>query len=114
LTVGIFSENHVKCFEATIPSVRTLLGDLPMEGTIQCQLPSVPLQPGNYFINAGLYSPSWDFVYDYHWQMHRMLISGASTGPGVHSGVVAIHPIWSEMPIKVERSAGMLDTAKLV
>jgi ABC-type polysaccharide/polyol phosphate transport system ATPase subunit len=113
LTVGLFSESHVKCFEATIPSVRTLLGDLPTEGTIQCHLPSVPLRPGCYFLNAGLYSPSWDFVYDYHWQMHRVVISGASMGPSVQSGIVAIHPIWSEMPTKVGRSAGVLNTAPL-
>jgi lipopolysaccharide transport system ATP-binding protein len=113
LTVGLFSESHVKCFEATIPSVRSLLGDLPLTGKVRCHLPHVPLQPGCYYVNAGLYSPTWEFVYDYHWQMHPLLIGGGCVAPGVVSGVVALDPIWSETPIWSQTAprAGCLNTS---
>jgi lipopolysaccharide transport system ATP-binding protein len=95
LSLGIFSEAHVKCFEAIIPSLSATLGPLAESGRVQCHIPQLPLLPGRYFINVGLYPPDWDYVYDYHWQMHTLDITGTTPSLVNESGVISVNPIWS-------------------
>jgi len=96
LTLGIYSDTHVKCFEVTIPSVREAFGPLAECGALSCHLPKLPLRAGCYYINVGLYPPDWDYVYDYHWQMHPLRIF--DDGPAIPhdiAGVVSVRPVWS-------------------
>jgi len=91
--LGIYNEANLKCFETTIPSVRAEFGPLSETGQLRCYLPELPLFPGRYYINVGLYPISWDYIYDYHWQMHEVYL-GRSVDDGA-SGVVRLHPTWS-------------------
>jgi lipopolysaccharide transport system ATP-binding protein len=95
LTVGIYSQANVKCFETQIPSSRAAFGSLTKQGKFSCYLPELPLLPGCYYINVGLYPPDWDYVYDYHWQMHSLYVMNGNGIPSGISGVVSIRPIWS-------------------
>lgn len=95
LTVGIFNEMHVKCFEAAIPSTHAVFGTLAVNGALQCHFPELPLIAGGYYINVGLYPPDWEYVYDYHWQMHSLQIVDAPETLIEVSGVVALSPQWS-------------------
>lgn len=94
-TLGIFNEMHVKCFEATIPSIRSAFGAPALNGVLQCHFPGLPLIAGRYYINVGLYPPNWDYVYDYHWQMHSLQIVDRLATLFQASGVVALSPQWS-------------------
>ncbi len=95
LTLGVFSETNVKCFESTIPSVGSALGAPRSRGVFRCQIPQVALQPGMYFVNVGLYPTNWDYVFDYHWQMHTMRVTEPAGNPPGLSGVLMVHPEWS-------------------
>ena len=68
-TLGIVSDAQVKCFEAGIPSIRTIFGSLSAHQTIRCEITALPLLAGRYFINIGLYPTDWAYFYDFHWQM---------------------------------------------
>lgn len=95
LILGIYSEANVKCFETSIPSVRDAFGYLTNRNTFRCHLSELHLLPGLYYINVGLYPTDWNYVYDYHWQMHRLhIMSKQEALPGI-SGVVSLRPTWS-------------------
>lgn len=85
-TVGIFNESHAKCWEIAIPSLITLDGALQGKHTLRVDLTSLPLVPGRYFLNLGIYPLDWSYLYDRHWQMYPLNITGArTTGPGVYA-----------------------------
>jgi len=50
LSLGTYSETHVKCFEALIHSVSGVLGALALAGTTRCHLPALPLLPERYYV----------------------------------------------------------------
>jgi lipopolysaccharide transport system ATP-binding protein len=84
-TVGIFNDSHVKCWEASIPSLQAVLGGVKNHQSMRVQLSSLPVMPGQYFINVGLYPPDWGFLYDRHWQMYPLNITGpAILGAGIY------------------------------
>jgi lipopolysaccharide transport system ATP-binding protein len=96
VVLGIYNELHVKCFETHLPSARTILGTLPESGCFSCYLPELPLLPGCYYIDVGLYPTDWDYTFDYHWQMHVLHIENRADASPYHvAGVVSIDPRWT-------------------
>jgi lipopolysaccharide transport system ATP-binding protein len=93
--LGIYNEAGVKCFETHIASLRGTFGPLAEKGRFTCDLPTVPLQPGRYYVNVGLYPPDWSYLFDYHWQMHDLLVVNVDDGSQGASGVVALQASWS-------------------
>jgi lipopolysaccharide transport system ATP-binding protein len=85
-TVGLFSDSHVKCWEVAIPSLKTVHGAIKGTHSIRLELTSLPLVPGRYFLNLGIYPSDWSYLYDRHWQMYPLTITGPRTsGPGVYA-----------------------------
>jgi lipopolysaccharide transport system ATP-binding protein len=95
LLLGIYTDTGVKCFETSIASLRATFGPLSMADQFRCQLPALPLQPGRYFINVGLYPPDWAYVYDYHWQMHDFEIVHVDDVRSGATGMLALQPTWT-------------------
>ena len=93
--LGIYSEANVKCFETSIPSIRAEFGPPNDNGCLRCHLPELPLLPGHYYVNVGLFPTNWDYMYDYHWQMHSLYIGSTSQSSGGDTGVVQLRPTWS-------------------
>ncbi|MEW6570511.1 MAG: ABC transporter ATP-binding protein [Nitrospirota bacterium] len=98
--LGIYNETNIKCFETAIVSTNAIVGKIGEHGSLTCSLPGLPLLPGNYFVNVGLYPVKWDYVYDYHWQMHPLYILGSKEMFSGISGVVLLQPAWSISTIK--------------
>lgn len=98
LTVGIFSDGHVKCFEATISSVQGTMGKVTSHSSIRCHLKQLPLLPGSYFINVGIYPTDWSYVYDFHWQMHSLNVFHERTSSSQAGGIVAVETNWVIIP----------------
>ena len=98
LSLGVYSAAHVKCWEAMVPSANARFGPLGDHGTIRCTMPALPLLPGRYYVNVGVYPPDCDFVYDYHWQMHPLTVVSVTENVADVSGVVALEPAWSLTP----------------
>lgn len=97
LTLGIYSETNIKCFETQVPSSSAAFGPLTNRGKFSCQLSELPLLPGLYYINVGLYPTDWDYVYDYHWQMHPLYIMNGNGAFSSGSGIVSLRPVWSNL-----------------
>jgi lipopolysaccharide transport system ATP-binding protein len=95
MSVGIYNELHVKCYETIIPSIRAAFGPLAGHGVLRCELPELPLLGGRHYINVGLYPTDWAYVYDYQWQMHEIWIVGPDEPLFDTSGVIALRPSWS-------------------
>jgi lipopolysaccharide transport system ATP-binding protein len=98
--LGIYSETNIKCFETAVDSANAIFGKIGEHGSLTCHLPEIPLLPGNYFVNVGLYPVNWDYVYDYHWQMHPLYILSSKEMVSGISGVVSLQPAWSISTIK--------------
>ena len=97
-TLGVFNENNMKCFEAYVSSILEAFGQLPEKASIRCRLPELPLLPGRYYINMGLFPTDWSFVYDHHNGMHFLHIMNESEMPVNVSGVVMVRPHWTVRP----------------
>ncbi len=97
LALGIFTETNIKCFESCMSSVITVFGSLSKHGSLSCRLSALPLLPGSYYINVGLYPADWSYVYDYHWQMHPLHVLSKSGECSGISGVISLHPVWSAL-----------------
>jgi lipopolysaccharide transport system ATP-binding protein len=95
LLLGIYTDTGVKCFETSVASLRAAFGPLSLAGHFRCQLPAMPLQPGRYFINVGLYPPDWAYLYDYHWHMHDFEIVNIDDVRSESTGMLALQPIWT-------------------
>lgn len=95
LILGIYSESNVKCFETAIHSLSAAFGPPTEEGSFVCRLPGLPLLPGRYYINVGLYPADWDYLYDYHWQMHELRIVNENDQRNGDTGVISLQPVWS-------------------
>jgi lipopolysaccharide transport system ATP-binding protein len=95
VTLGIYNEAHVNCFEVAVSSAQAAFGNLSITGVLRCRFPELPLLAGRYYINVGLYPPDWDFVYDYHWEMHCLEILSRPDAQLEVSGVVSLGPVWS-------------------
>lgn len=95
ITLGIYSNANVQCFEASVSSVKSLLGSFPHQGSLCCHLKALPLFPGRYYINVGLFPPDWDYIYDYHWQMHTIDIRARKSISSEATGIVSVDFSWS-------------------
>jgi lipopolysaccharide transport system ATP-binding protein len=95
LLLGIYTDAGVKCFETSIASLRDTFGPLSSASQFRCQLPALPLQPGRYFVNVGLYPTNWAYVYDYHWQMHDFEIVHVDEVRSGSTGMLALQPTWT-------------------
>jgi lipopolysaccharide transport system ATP-binding protein len=95
LVLGVFNETNMKCFETYIPSVQAAFGRLAEKGSLRCLLPKLPLLPGQYYVNLGLWPPDWSFIYDYHWQMHPLTVVSENEMPPYVNGVIMVSPNWS-------------------
>jgi lipopolysaccharide transport system ATP-binding protein len=85
-TVGIFSDSHAKCWEVAIPSLRAVHDAINDKHSLRLEIASLPLVPGRYFLNLGLYPLDWSYLYDRHWQMYPLHITGTRTSsPGVYA-----------------------------
>jgi lipopolysaccharide transport system ATP-binding protein len=95
VSLAIFNEADVKCFETIVPSVRAAFGAPAAQGRLRCYLPELPLLPGRYYVNVGLYPVDWSYIYDYHWQMHPLEVVDTARATAQVSGVVSLQPTWS-------------------
>ena len=93
-TLGIFSDSQVKCFEAGLPSLQTVLGSASSRQIIRCEIIALSLLAGSYFINLGLYPTDWAYMYDFHWQMYPLRIAGNNTSGIYTTGVVSLDTRW--------------------
>ena len=67
---------------------------LKEKGRFSCTLPEVPLLPGRYYVDIGLYPPDWDYAFDFQWHLHSFEVTDERASDNV-SGIVSICPVWS-------------------
>lgn len=94
LILGIYSKLNVKCFETYIGSIAATFGPMKEYGRIRCYLPALHLLPDSYYINVGLFPINWEYIYDYHWEIHVLQILSKNKTPSEFSGVVSVIPDW--------------------
>ena len=75
-------EEHVVNVNSASDGVR--LGYLERPTRVLLILDRLDVPPGHYHVNVGMFERNWSYVYDYHWQLHRLELTsaaGASFGP---------------------------------
>jgi lipopolysaccharide transport system ATP-binding protein len=68
-------------------------GELPMRdsATLRLALGELPLTPGEYEVEVGLYPSDWRYAYDCHWDAYRVTVTGADS-----EGYLRVPATWTE------------------
>lgn len=109
LNLGITNETYVNCFEVAVLSARATFGPLIESGVLRCHFPELPLIPGCYYFNVGLYPTDWTYKYDHHLQMHPLKVEQKPGEPSHVTGVVSLSPHWSASAPRKNAVAGKQD-----
>lgn len=64
--VTILHEDGRSCFETSTQKANVELPLLQGTGRVTVDIEALDLDPGNYFIDVGLYEKDWKYAYDYH------------------------------------------------
>ena len=94
-SIGLFNDEKVKCFERPMNSIREVFGAPSEYQIIRCEIHSLPVRPGYYFVNVGLFPKDWSYMYDYHWQMHSFYVKEHGFPNLETTGVLALETRWS-------------------
>jgi lipopolysaccharide transport system ATP-binding protein len=70
----------VKVLDVSTRGDGALLGRLDRRATVRLSLDHLDVEPGSYYFDVGVYERDWAYVYDYHWQAHRLHVGSASRG----------------------------------
>jgi lipopolysaccharide transport system ATP-binding protein len=95
LMLGVFTGDNIKCYETQIPSMVAAFGSLKDHGKVRCRLDALPLLPGTYFVNVGLYPLDWSFTYDSHWQMHPLHVIDPLGDQSNVTGTLRVQVQWA-------------------
>jgi lipopolysaccharide transport system ATP-binding protein len=79
------SDDDALCFHTTTRDSGTALGRVSRGATVSLALERVDLLPGNYTVDAAVYSADWQTTYDYHWHGYEFTVAGDAPGRGLLS-----------------------------
>jgi lipopolysaccharide transport system ATP-binding protein len=83
LSVSIGSDAHENYVDLNTDSDKVPLPLADAPRTVRLHLDRLDLQPGDYFVNVGLYERSWAYAYDYHWRAYPLGITSEHSGSGL-------------------------------
>jgi lipopolysaccharide transport system ATP-binding protein len=75
-------DDGVVCWDVNTETDGVRLGRVD-EATIEVEIASVDLVPGEYAIDPGVYRGDWSYALDYHWQAYPLRVTGRGGGHGV-------------------------------
>lgn len=101
--VSIGTVDGVNMLDVNTESDNVAISSSDKSNIIRVDLDRVDLTAGSYFVNIGLFHPSWEYAYDYHWQAYPLTITG-SHGP---SGKLSPPRSWiASAEIRTVRAGG--------
>jgi lipopolysaccharide transport system ATP-binding protein len=75
-------DDGVVCWDVNTETDGVRLGRVAAT-TIEVEIASVDLVPGEYAIDPGVYRGDWSYALDYHWQAYPLRVTGRAGGHGV-------------------------------
>jgi lipopolysaccharide transport system ATP-binding protein len=72
--IGIYRDDHQLCFRTNTAAKGLVLSTIQGPGRLTLHLDRLDLVGGQYFVNVGAYEQKWTHTYDYHWNVHKLLI----------------------------------------
>ena len=72
----------VVCWDLNTESEGVRLGRVDRV-TVEIEVASVDLMPGEYAFDPGVYRGDWSYALDYHWQAYPLRVTGRGGGQGV-------------------------------
>lgn len=69
----------VKVLDLTTEASGAAAVPLSDNGSISVAIDRLDLEPGTYWLDAGIYSKDWEVPYDYHWDAWRVHVLGIGT-----------------------------------
>jgi lipopolysaccharide transport system ATP-binding protein len=70
------------CLEADTASSGTRVGPVGDCTELSLEVSRLDLMPGRYAVDVGVYSADWETVYDHHWRVYRLDVTGTGGGRG--------------------------------
>jgi lipopolysaccharide transport system ATP-binding protein len=71
-------ESDAEAIDVNTSSDNVRLGRLDRPTRVVLSLDRLDVRPGRYHVNVGIFERSWSHVYDYHWQLHLIEVTGAA------------------------------------
>jgi lipopolysaccharide transport system ATP-binding protein len=75
-------DDGVVCWDVNTETDGVRLGRVD-RATVEIEVASVDLVPGEYAIDPGVYRGDWSYALDYHWQAYPLRVTGRGGGHGV-------------------------------
>lgn len=75
-------DDGVVCWDVNTESDGVRLGRVD-RATVEIEVASVDLVPGEYAFDPGVYRGDWSYALDYHWQAYPLRVTGRAGGQGV-------------------------------
>jgi len=84
LTVSVHrAEDGVVCVDLNSPADALPLGTVEEGAEVVCTIERLDLEPGEYFVDVGVYDPDGAYGYDFHWAAYPLRITGVMIGKGL-------------------------------
>ncbi|MBE9127584.1 MULTISPECIES: ABC transporter ATP-binding protein [unclassified Coleofasciculus] len=84
-SVAISREDGQICFDTNTEVMSVSLPLIQGEGQVKLHLERLDLNGGKYFIDVGIYEPTWAYAYDYHWHVYPLEIQSPVNKNGILS-----------------------------
>jgi lipopolysaccharide transport system ATP-binding protein len=68
--------SEIACCEASTDNDDVSLGRVDGRTRVAFRWDEIELLPGDYVVDLGVYEPSWDYAYDYHWHAYEFRVLG--------------------------------------
>ncbi len=107
--ISITREDGTICVDTNTESARVSTERLPPEGIVRFSIPRLELGAGRYFVNAGIFDPTWSHAYDYHWHVHPLVVHGAEEHKGIHAPPCR----WEALPLGDASGVAAVTAARL-
>lgn len=80
------TSDGVVCCDLNSEAAGVRLGRVGEDGLrLALEIERLDLAPGDYLVDAGVYTPTWEYAYDFHSRAYPLRVSGRSAGSGLFS-----------------------------
>ena len=88
--VGIFNNDGTKCYEINTRDDDMSTGTVSGTHTLSLSIAALPLSPGTYRVNVGIYSSDWSTTYTYRVESATLTVYG----DGTENGIISVPHHW--------------------
>ena len=76
-------EDELTVYDTSTDGEGVALGRVADQVGVRVAFQELPLLPGEYWVDVGVFRGDWEYAYDYHWRVYRFRVIGSAHDNGV-------------------------------